>query len=146
MDIGIVPGEIRIFPAYQGVTETPPGVNGPTWALVERKRGGKGWPRPLPPSPNRTRRGGGAPLSFLLSPSFLLSYSNKEGGGVLLPVGGELLLACPSWPADPSPWLLYIRGQGAPLGTTTIDPLDLLAVRCPPSTIIHLDNIVGVLR
>ena len=33
-------------------------------------------------------------------------------GGVLLPVGGGLLLARPSWPAAPSPLLLYIRGQG----------------------------------
>src|SRR3954464_4116489 len=43
-----------------------------TWALVERERGGQGWPRaPSPSGPNWTRRGGGAPLSFSLSLSFL---------------------------------------------------------------------------
>ena len=45
----------------------------------------------------------------------------------------------------PPPLLLYIQGQGAPLDTT-IDPLDLLAVCGAPSTIIHLDHIVAVLR
>ena len=48
-----------------------------------------------PPSgPNWTR--GAAPFSFLLSPSFLLSYSNKEGGsptpgGTRTPPGVPLL-------------------------------------------------------
>ena len=36
--------------------------------------------------------------------------------------------------------------MGAPLDTTTIDPLDLLAVCGAPSTIVHLDNIVAVLK
>ena len=70
----------------------------------------------------------------------------RAKGGVLLPVGVGLILARPSSPAAPPPLLLYILGQGAPLGDTTIDPLDLLAVCGAPSTIIHLDNIVAVLR
>ena len=35
MDVGSVPGEIGILPEYREVTETPGGLNGPTWALVE---------------------------------------------------------------------------------------------------------------
>ena len=43
MDIGIVPGEIGIFPEYRGVTGTPPGVY---WAYMglegeERREGGR---------------------------------------------------------------------------------------------------------
>ena len=75
----------------------------------ERERGFQRWAvRLLPPGPNWTRRGGGggAPLSFSLPTSFPLLV------GVLLLLGGGLLLARPSWPADPLPWLLYIRGQG----------------------------------
>ena len=49
MDIGSVPGEIRILPEYRGVTGNPPGVIGPTWALREKRRAVKG--RPRPPSP-----------------------------------------------------------------------------------------------
>ena len=41
MDIGIVSGEIGILPEYRGVTGTPPGVNGPTWALREKRRAGQ---------------------------------------------------------------------------------------------------------
>ena len=59
MDTGMVPKKIGDFSEYREVTGTPRGLNGPTWALVERKRGGKGWPPP--PSPNRTRRGGRRP-------------------------------------------------------------------------------------
>ena len=42
MDIGSVPGEIGILPEYREVTGTPRGLNGPTWALVERKKEGEG--------------------------------------------------------------------------------------------------------
>ena len=37
-------------------------------------------------------------------------------------------------------------GGGHPIDTTTIDPLDLLAVCGAPSTIVLLDNIVAMLR
>ena len=40
MDIGIIPGETGIFPECRGVTGTPPGVNGPTWAMREKRRAG----------------------------------------------------------------------------------------------------------
>ena len=35
-----------ILSEYRGVTETPRGSIGPTWALVEREEARKGWPRP----------------------------------------------------------------------------------------------------
>ena len=41
LDIRSVPGEIGILPEYREVTGTPRGLNGPTWALVE-KQGSKG--------------------------------------------------------------------------------------------------------
>ena len=92
--------------------------------------------------------GGAAPppslsslLPFLDSYSYYLEGGNPTPGGSTTPPWRAF-----SWPAAPSPLILYIRGQGAPLDTTTIDPLDLLAVCCAPSTIIHLDNIVAVLR
>ena len=87
----MVPGEIGILPEYREVTGTPWGLNGPTWALVEKRRGGQGRPRaPSPSSPNWTRRGGGAPLSFPSSSSF-----QQGKRGVLLPVGVGLLQAHP---------------------------------------------------
>ena len=46
----------------------------------------------------------------------------------------------------PPPCSFIYRGRGAPLDRTTIDPLDLLAMCDAPSTIVHLDNIVAVLR
>ena len=49
MDIGNVPGEIGILPEYQGVTGTPPGVNGPTWALREKRRADRTGRAPPPP-------------------------------------------------------------------------------------------------
>ena len=57
----MIPGVIGYIPEYRGVTGSPPGINGPTWALVEKRRG-----RPpfllllllFPPSPNPTRKGG----------------------------------------------------------------------------------------
>ena len=50
-----------------------------------------------------------------------------------------LLLAGPLLPS-------FIYGGGGHPIDTTIDPLDLLAVCGAPSTIIHLDNIIAVLR
>src|SRR4051812_13203782 len=82
----MVPSEIGILPEYRGVTGTPPGDNGPIWALREKRRGGQGRPRaPSPPSPNRTRKGGGG-APFFLSPS-LPPSPTRQGRGVLLPVG-----------------------------------------------------------
>src|SRR3954462_372099 len=67
-----------------GLPEPPPGVNGPIWALRENRRGGQGRPRtPSPPSPNRTRKGHGAPLFPFPS---LLPSPTRQGRGVLLPV------------------------------------------------------------
>ena len=112
----MVPGEIGILPEYREVTGTPRGLIGPTWALVEKRRGGKGWA--VPPSPLvRIGQGEGAAPPFPSplpppSPLLLLQLGKK---GVLLPVGVGL----PPWRAllgrpPPPPWLLYIRGRGAP--------------------------------
>ena len=74
MDIGSVPGEIGILLDYREVTGTPPGG---IWALVGLSGREERWPEmgraPLPPSPNRTRRGGQRPHP--------LSNSVWAGGG-----------------------------------------------------------------
>ena len=57
MDIGNVPGEIGILQEYQGVTGTLPGVIGPSWAIREKRRGGKRWAAPPPPCPIQTPLG-----------------------------------------------------------------------------------------
>ena len=92
MDIGIVPGEIGSLPEYREVTGTPGGY----WAYMGHKGEEEGRPgqaaRPLPPSPNRTRKGVAPP--FPLSP-FPLPFPTRQEGGVLLPVGVELLQAHP---------------------------------------------------
>ena len=107
------------FRRKTGVPEgyrNPPGSNGPRWALVERERGRPGQEaRPLPLSPNRTRKGGGAPLAFPLSHSFLPPPSwIRKGGGKptwsrFPPPRARLPLGRP-----PPPSVLYIRGRGAP--------------------------------
>ena len=78
-----------------GGYRNPRGTNGPCWALVERERGRPGQEaRPLPLSPNRTRRGGGAapPLPFPSpTPSFPLLLGLAKGGENLLGVGFPLL-------------------------------------------------------
>ena len=100
-----------------GVTGTPRGVIGPTWASREKREGGRRWPRAPPlPSPNRTRRGGGAPPPFLSL--FLLfptspSSTRKEGSPTL---GGS---RTPPWRAllgrPPPPLGSFIYGgRGAP--------------------------------
>src|SRR4051812_50183876 len=68
--------------------------------------------RPLPPSPNRTRKGGAAP-PFFLSPS-LLPSPTRQGRGVLLLVGVGLHLAHPfgDGHASPSPPLYTGAGGG----------------------------------
>ena len=87
------------------------GLSGPRW---KRGKEARAEPHTPPPSPNRTRRGGRRPLSFLLSPSLpfpLLLQLGKEG--VLLPVGVGLLPGAPS-PArlPPPPWSFIYRGRG----------------------------------
>ena len=62
-----------------GGYRNPPGVNGPCWALVERERGRPGQAtRPLPLSPNRTRKGGPC-LSPSPTPSFPLLVGLGKG-------------------------------------------------------------------
>ena len=114
---------------------------------MEERRGGQGRAaRPSPLVRIGQGEGGGAPLSFLPSTSSPLPLLVQHGkkGGVLLPVGVGLLLARLSpWPAEPPLAPLY-TGAGAPLNTQLI--IDLLAVCGAPSTIVHLDNTVAVLR
>ena len=47
--MGSVPGEIRILPEYREVTGTPGEPYGPSWALVERRRGQPKGAAHLPP-------------------------------------------------------------------------------------------------
>ena len=130
----MVPGEIGILPEHREVTGTPRGVIGPTWASREKREGGRRGPRaPTLPSPNRTREGGRRPLSFPSSSSSPLLLFQLGKKGVLLPVGVGL----PPWRAllgrpPPPPWLLYIRGRGAPHRHKLIYGSFLSRVRCPP--------------
>ena len=104
--IDILEGSIRTPEVFRVISEkigvpggyrNPPGnlmgLSGPRWKRGEEARAG---PRPLPPSPNRTRRGGRRPPSFLPSTSSPLPLLVQHGkGGVLLPVGVGLLLGAP---------------------------------------------------
>src|SRR5215216_4945893 len=69
-------------PEYRGVTGTPRGVNGPSWALVEVE-GSKGAVGHAPPRPKPNWfRARGPASSFLLSLSYfllLLLLLGKEG-------------------------------------------------------------------
>ena len=112
----MVPGVIGYIPEYREVTETPRGFNGPTWALVEKRRGDQGRPRaPSPSSPNWTRRGGGAPLSFLSPSSFPLSPNPTRKGGSPTPGGSR---TPPGAPPPGRPHLplapLYTGAGGTP--------------------------------
>ena len=124
LDIGRVPGEFGHLPEYRGVTGTPRGVIGPTWALREKREGGRRWPRTPPfPSPNRTREGGRPLPSFSFSLPF--SYSNKERrsptpGGSRTPPLARLLRPAASSP----PGSFIYGGRGHPIDTQ----VDLLAV------------------
>ena len=112
-DLGKVPSDSGIFRSTGELREFVLGLNGP---YGKGEKGPKGWPHPSPwTSPNWTREGG-AP--FLLSPSPFPFPTPTRKGGVLLPVGVGL----PPWRAllgrpPPPPWLLYIRGRGAPHDT-----------------------------
>ena len=115
MDIGNVPGEIKILPEYGGVTGTPPGGYWASWAqLVEEERRPRGSRAPLPPKSELDKEGGGAPpfLSPSLLPSPLIVQQGREG--VLLPVGVGLLLA-PLLAGCTSPLApLYMGAGGTP--------------------------------
>ena len=72
----------RVIRVFFGVPESYRNSPGSIWALlghtgIEERGRKEGGVQP-PSGPNWTR--GAAPFSFLLSPSFLLSNSNKEGG------------------------------------------------------------------
>ena len=117
------------------------GLNGP---YGKGEKGPKGWPHPSPwTSPNWTREGGRPLPSFSFSLPF--SYSNKErrsptpGGSRTPPLARP-----PPRPAASPLAPLYTGAGGHPIDTT-IDHSSLSRVRCPP-TILHLDNIVAVLR
>ena len=73
---------IRVIRVFFEVPESYGNSSGSIWALLGHtgieERGLKEGGAQPPSSLNWTR--GAAPFSFLLSPSFLLSYSNKEGG------------------------------------------------------------------
>ena len=80
MDTGMVSDEFGHIPEYRGVTGTPRGLNGPTWALVE-ERGGVQEVGAPPPQAQSELGGGSAPLSFLPSlPSFPLLVGLGKGG------------------------------------------------------------------
>ena len=113
--------------------------------MREKRRAGQGRPRAhSPPSPNRTRKGGGAPLSSFPSP---LSFSTKARGGSPTPGGSRTPPGAPlgGRPHLPPPSFIY-GGRGAPLDTQVDHRDRSLAVCGAPSTIFHLGHIVAVLR
>ena len=73
MDIGSVPGEIVILPEYRRGYQNPPEAIGPYGPKWRKRRGGQGAAaRPSPPPKSELdKEGGGAPLAFPLSHSFL---------------------------------------------------------------------------
>ena len=106
----MVPGVIGYIPEYRGLPEPPRRLLGLMGPIGGRGEAAKGQPRP--PKSELDKEGGGAPLSFppSLLPSPLLVQQGREG--VLLPVGGGLLLARPSWPAEPLPLAPLYTGAG----------------------------------
>ena len=78
-----------------------------------RGEAAKGQPR-APPPPVLIGQGGGRrpPFPFPLSPSLSSPSPTRKREGVLLPVGVGLLLARPSWPADPLPLAPLYTGAG----------------------------------
>ena len=110
----------RFYRSTGGLLDPPPrGVIGPTWALREKRKGGKRWPRAPPlPSPNRTRRGGRRPpflslfLLFPTSPSPTRKEGSPTPGGSRTPPWRALL----GRPPPPLGSFIY-GGKGAPLDT-----------------------------
>ena len=77
MDTGKVSDRFGHFPEYRGVTGTPRGLNGPTWALVEERGGGQ--EEPPPPKPNPNWEGGQPPFLLLLFPFLPLLVGLGKG-------------------------------------------------------------------
>ena len=104
----------RVIRVFFGVPQSYGNSPGSIWALLGHtgieERGRKEGGAQPPSGPNWTR--GAAPFSFLLSPSFLLSYSNKEGGESYSRWEEDSSWRAPPGRPNPSTWLLYIRGQG----------------------------------
>ena len=76
------------YRSTRGLLEPPGGFIGPTWALREKREGGRRWPRTPPlPSPNRTREGGGAPLSETILVLILLSNGTRNPSATATPLG-----------------------------------------------------------
>ena len=130
MDIGSVPGEIGILPGYREVTGTPREPYGPSWALVERRKGQPKGAARLPPSPSpiRTRRGGRPPLSlFPPSPTPTRKEGSPTPGGSRTPPWRALL----GRPPPPLGSFIY-GGRGHPRTHKLIYGSFLSRVRCPP--------------
>ena len=117
----------EVFRVKSGLNGVPGGYRNPPggkWALVglygeEERRPGLGH-APLPPSPNRTRRGGRCPPFPSSLPPLSPSTPNptRKREGVLLPVGVGLLLARPSLAGRTSPLAPLYTGAGGTLDTT----------------------------
>ena len=110
-------------------------------------KGPQGWPHPSPWSgPNWTREGGRPLPSFSFSlPLFLFHM----GGGILLGLGSPSrtphLVRPLLGPASSSLAPLYTGAGGTP-ETQQLICLIFWPCAVPPSTIVHLDNTVAVLR
>ena len=131
MDIGSVPGEIGILPGYREVTGTPREPYGPSWALVERRKGQPKVAAPLPPPLVLLGLGEGGRPPSLPSPPRNPSWT-RIGGRNPTPRGSRTLLARHPWTASLPPLVLYILRQRHPRNTQ-VDPRDLFLsrVRCP---------------
>ena len=93
--------------------EPPGGLNGPTWALVE-KEGSKGSVGRAPLGPNRIGLGQRGPAPLFPSSPLPSPNPTRKRGGVLLPVGvGLLRHASPLGRPHPPCSFIY-RGRGAP--------------------------------
>ena len=103
----------RFYRSTRGLPEPPGGY----WAYMGPKGEEEGRPgqaaRPLPPSPNRTRKGGRRPpFLFPLPPSF----SNKARGGSPTPGWSRTPPGAPLGPAAPPPLPpLYTEARGHPM-------------------------------
>ena len=72
----MVSGRFGYLSGYRGVTGTPRGSNGPSWAIGEKERGAR---RVAPPKGVRIREGGGGVAAP--SPSRSLFPSDEKGKG-----------------------------------------------------------------
>ena len=107
------------FRAKSAFYRSTGGFIGPTWALREKREGGRRWPRAPPlPSPNRTREGGRRPpflplfLLFPTSPSPTRKEGSPTPGGSRTPPWRALLGRPP-----PPPGSFIYGGGGHPIDT-----------------------------